>query len=666
MSSVLFVSYSGAFGGAERVLLEAAAALDGTALLACPPGPLASAAAAVGLTTVRLPARGLRVRGDAHHRLDAATALAAHALEIRRLARDVDPDLIVGWGMRSGIAALAIPFRTPFAFAHHDFLPSPDVAAIVRLVARRAGLVTVPSRAVRADLDPRGKLGERVRIIAPGVDPEHFAGLGPLPAEPSALLLGALAPWKRPDLALEMIARARDELPRLSLNVVGAPVTDDEPLVNELRERANHDDLRGAVSFPGPAIDAREPLELAACLVHCAPREPFGIAIVEAMASGRPVVVPDAAGPREIVTKSCGELYAPGDARAGARALVRILADPDRAREMGAAGRSRAQRMFTAGQTRRGFRDALSALRRPPAWALDTPALTLLTVSHNSAAELTRLIASRDAHLPQATVIVVDSGSTDQSVAVAESQPNVRVIALAENLGFGRACNRGLSEVITPVTALLNPDVELIDDSLLALAHEALRGDRPERLLAPLTLSLDGTRQETAHPVPASWADLTRAVVPPALAPGPALAPWRARRPRRVGWAVGAALVARTATLSELGPFDESIFMYGEDLDLGLRATAAGISTWFWPAGRVLHAGAHASDRAFGGEPFLRLAQARQETVARRLGPRRAQLDRLSQTVTFASRIALKAALRRPARRERMQLAALRGLAPPA
>ena len=76
-----------------------------------------------------------------------------------------------------------------------------------------------------------------------------------------------------------------------------------------------------------------------------------------------------------------------------------------------------------------------------------------------------------------------------------------------------------------------------------------------------------------------------------------------------------------TALLRELGPFDERIFLYGEDLDLGLRARQAGVPTWFQPAARVLHHGAHATGRAFGGEAFDRLAQMRHEVVARQLGP---------------------------------------------
>jgi N-acetylglucosaminyl-diphospho-decaprenol L-rhamnosyltransferase len=165
------------------------------------------------------------------------------------------------------------------------------------------------------------------------------------------------------------------------------------------------------------------------------------------------------------------------------------------------------------------------------------------------------------------------------------------------------------------------------------------------------------------HPLPGGAADLIRALVPPAAArgrAGVALAPWRSAVPRRVGWAVGCAVVARTETLRRLGPFDESLFLYGEDLELGLRARQQGIETWLWPSVRVVHHRAHSSTAAFGGEPFERLATARREVVRRRMGGRRAALDDALQALTFASRIALKTALRRPARRERAQLQALR------
>jgi glycosyltransferase involved in cell wall biosynthesis len=67
------------------------------------------------------------------------------------------------------------------------------------------------------------------------------------------------------------------------------------------------------------------------------------MALVEALASGRPVVAPAAAGPLEIVDASCGVLYPPGDARAAATALVDAIS---RADQLGAAARARAEANF--------------------------------------------------------------------------------------------------------------------------------------------------------------------------------------------------------------------------------------------------------------------------------------------------------------------------------
>ncbi len=663
MPALLFVSYSGVLGGAERVLLDCSEAIAGDHILACPDGPLAVAARGRGLRVVSLSQRRLDLRGDIRDRVLAPWRLAGHTLELRRLVGDLAPDLTVAWGMRSVLACALVAFRRGFAFSHHDFLPGPLIAVAVRAAAARAGVVIASSHAVAHDLDPGDRLGHRLRVVHPGVDGECFAP-GERANPPEVLVLGALTAWKRPDLALEICALARSAFPSLRLRFVGGPVTPGDPVPERLRARAARPDLAGAVEFAGPREDPRADLLRASCLLHCASREPFGIALIEALAAGRPVVAPNAGGPREIVDPSCGWLYPPEDAGAGAEALTAVLADPARAEAMGAAGRERARSQFARGLTRAGFADAVGPLLPPGAGPrLDSDRLTLLTVTHNSAAALEALMASVQRHLPAARMIVVDCNSRDRSVAVGRA--GAQVIELGENVGFGRACNRGLREVRTPVTALINPDVELLDDSVLALAAEAMRPEAPPRLLAPLVLNDDGTRQDTVHPVPASAPDLVAALLPPGIVPGPAgamLAPWRSRAPRRVGWAVGAALVAPTETLIELGPFDETIFMYGEDIELGLRAARSGVETWFWPTARVLHHSAHSTLTAFAGEPFERLARARHDTVARRLGARRAVLDDGAQAVTFGSRIVLKRALRRPTMRERRQLSAVLSL----
>jgi GT2 family glycosyltransferase len=234
------------------------------------------------------------------------------------------------------------------------------------------------------------------------------------------------------------------------------------------------------------------------------------------------------------------------------------------------------------------------------------------------------------------------------------------VIELGENVGFGRASNAGVAEVHEPVTVLVNPDVELVDGSLAKLADELQAADR---ILAPLVLLPDGSRQDSAQAEPGSAAAAAIALIPPVLMP-PALraraCPWTSRRARRVGWAVGCCVAARTETLRRLGPFDEGIFMYGEDLDLGLRATDQGVETWFWPGARVIHRGAHSTEPAFGGEAFQLLAEQRRKVLAERRGERSARRDDLLQALTFVNRIALKTLAGRSSERERGQLRALR------
>ena len=205
--------------------------------------------------------------------------------------------------------------------------------------------------------------------------------------------------------------------------------------------------------------------------------------------------------------------------------------------------------------------------------------------------------------------------------------------------------------------------MELVDGSVAALAAEALRADTPERLLAPLVLHPDGSRQDSVHPEPVSAATALSAVVPPAALPPPlrrAVQPWRSDQPREVAWPVGCCIVARTETLRRLGPFDGRIFLYGEDLELGLRARDAGVQSWWWPDARVIHYEAHTSARSFGGEPFEMLAEQRHAVVADRRGERAARWDDRLQAATFINRIALKTLTGRSNERERRQLRAVR------
>src|SRR3954451_2561891 len=114
---VLFVSYSGLVGGAERLLLDAASALVETPALACPEGPLADSARGVGLHVLTVRQRPLELRG---RRAAAAVDLFGLGRELAAIVDGLQPDVVYAWGMRALLAAVGLPRRSRLAFQHND------------------------------------------------------------------------------------------------------------------------------------------------------------------------------------------------------------------------------------------------------------------------------------------------------------------------------------------------------------------------------------------------------------------------------------------------------------------------------------------------------------------------------------------------------------------
>jgi N-acetylglucosaminyl-diphospho-decaprenol L-rhamnosyltransferase len=283
---------------------------------------------------------------------------------------------------------------------------------------------------------------------------------------------------------------------------------------------------------------------------------------------------------------------------------------------------------------------------------------TVVVVLHDSAPELGVLLRSLDRFAPERPqVVAVDSGSRDAGATVA-AEWGADVIDRPDNPGFGAGCNAGVALARHDVCVLLNPDCELVDGSLGVLAGWAAA--RPDALHAPRLLERDGSVQRSAHPVPGTvGAVLTAAAHPPLLprAVRERVEPWRAERPRSVGWAIGACLAGTTAALRALGPFDPAVHLFAEDMDLCLRARSAGMPTILHPELRLRHAGGHATQRS--GEPFDLLARRRREVVGATCGPAAQALDDAAQALTFASRAAAHAVTSGDARRPARQLAAL-------
>ena len=128
-----------------------------------------------------------------------------------------------------------------------------------------------------------------------------------------------LEPYKRVGLLIDALD-ATPALSRLQFDVYGHG--SELPL---LRERARRHET---VRFHGFTADVVERLREHDLLLHTAPREPFGLVILEAMAAGLPVLVPDTGGPASIVAHGGGWCYRADDDRALARSLLMLAETP--------------------------------------------------------------------------------------------------------------------------------------------------------------------------------------------------------------------------------------------------------------------------------------------------------------------------------------------------
>ena len=177
---------------------------------------------------------------------------------------------------------------------------------------------------------------------------------------------------------------------------------------------------------------------------------------------------------------------------------------------------------------------------------------SIVVVIHDSEPHLRGLLASIDRHLcSRPEVIVVDTQSVDDGPSIATAW-GAELVTLPGNPGFGAANNAGVARCSADVCVLVNPDIELLDGGLAALAGLARQR---EALLVPRLLETTGRVQRSAHPLPGRAEALLPAALHPRLLPHALRLradPWRADEPREVGWAIAACVAARTETLTRL------------------------------------------------------------------------------------------------------------------
>lgn len=200
-------------------------------------------------------------------------------------------------------------------------------------------------------------------------------------------------------------------------------------------------------------------------------------------------------------------------------------------------------------------------------------------------------------------VVLADNGSTDGTPESAADRPSVTLLRTGANLGYGGGHNAAVRGITTGWLVLANPDLRWEPgalDALLAAAERWPRGGA----FGPAILDEEGSLYPSARELPTLGRGIGHVLCGWWWPTNPWTASYRRERgtPEEgpCGWLSGSCLLMPAEAFARIGGFDDSYFMYFEDVDLGARLGRAGWLSIHVPSAVVVHEGGHATSRAPG------------------------------------------------------------------
>ncbi|WMT92828.1 glycosyltransferase family 2 protein [Pelagibacterium sp. H642] len=239
-----------------------------------------------------------------------------------------------------------------------------------------------------------------------------------------------------------------------------------------------------------------------------------------------------------------------------------------------------------------------------PAPLLDR--VTVVTVSYNSSEVLAGLLDSLEPALSQVghyQVLVVDNMSSDSSVAIAQGH-NItdRVIETGRNAGYAAAINAADAYVgDSEALLVLNPDIRLSPGSV-RLMLDRMASDGTVGIVAPQLFNEDGILSLSLRKEPSILTAWSEALVGGTIACRMGLGevigdPRCYADAKEVDWATGAALLIAPWARQAVGQWDESYFLYSEEVDYMRRVRLAGYNIVYAPAAMAVHVGGQSNER---------------------------------------------------------------------
>lgn len=351
-SVVFFDPYPHVMGGAQTVTLAVAQQLQhrgfDVRIVAPSDGALMQAARSEGIPSTIVPVPdALAVYGHqtlGWAQLQAAVALPKAWLRVARSLRP-KPAVVHATDLRGAILA-GPPARAlgiPVVWHLHLTEPEPVLNWVAGLFATTA---LTPSREALTVMPQR--VQRRGRVLHNGVPRDVLTAPVVRYAQPLVVSAARICAQKGIDVLAEAAAMLQTEVPEFRIRVYGAVQHGWEGYDAKIRQRLDDLGLQERFELAGVVDRPAHQWSEASVYVQPSRREGLPLAVVEAMATGLPVVASAVGGMTEVVEHGVtGLLVPPENPEALASALSQLLRDPARCKRMGEEGRDRVTRLYS-------------------------------------------------------------------------------------------------------------------------------------------------------------------------------------------------------------------------------------------------------------------------------------------------------------------------------
>lgn len=235
--------------------------------------------------------------------------------------------------------------------------------------------------------------------------------------------------------------------------------------------------------------------------------------------------------------------------------------------------------------------------------------LSIIIVSYNTAFLLKECIQSilSSSFSFDYEIIVVDNHSTDNTLEILKSFPNVKVVSNAKNLLFAKANNLGASIAKGKYLLLLNSDTLIWGDNIDRLVKYFDVVDDSVICIGPKILNEDRSVQSEGNFGMTHWDTIVKhfkvgQIFPKFIVKGilpPGTYRFNKNIPHAVAWVSGACMLIRADLYSSVGGLNEKLEFYGEEPEFGFRTSNLGYRTLYYPHSEIVHLGGKSTPQSF-------------------------------------------------------------------